>query len=166
MALTLISKDELAARGALTVLLEYKEAIAELYKTYPKLQAIEQEQKRRDTMIRKYGTLTPTKAQMQAVAAKEKAAKTEKGTGVEAIAGTSAGAAKPKKSHKKGAGKAAQAAKEAQEAAEAAALAEAMPAPPEGSQEAVQGLPDGSMEVSEEVQDAQPEPVAEPVAIG
>jgi hypothetical protein len=94
MGLTLISKDELAARGALSVLQDYKQAIADLYKSYPKLLKIEQEEKRKATMLRKYGTLNPTKAQM-----------TAKAEAAASVAGTE-GVAKPKgKSHKKGQGK-------------------------------------------------------------
>jgi len=145
MALTLISKDELAARGALSMLLEYKQAIAELYKTYPKLAAIEQEERRKATMIQKYGTLTPTKAQIAAVKAREEAKAAAAGT----EAPVAAAADKPKVSHKKGMGKKAMAEKAAAEV-----VVQAVPeAVPEASGDVVEMTPD-------EATEAVPEPVA------
>jgi hypothetical protein len=126
MALTLLPKDELAARGALSYLGELKAQIAELYKTYPKLLKIEQEDKRRATMMKKYGTLNPTKAQM--------AAKADQAASVAGVP-----APKAKVSHKKGQGK------KAAQAAQANAAVDAATGSAIGSQTGPQAVPASSV---------------------
>lgn len=148
----LLTQKELAERGALALLFEYREQIEALYKEYPNLKTAEVEAKRRETMMKKYGTLTPTKAQIDAVKAK--------GEG----AGATATAAAPgaKKSHKKGAGKKAQG---ALSGVAAAAAMDAATTSAIGAQTGPQAVPEAVPEQAAEsdvVEVTEGEPVGAP----
>lgn len=148
----LLTQKELAERGALALLFEYREQIEALYKEYPNLKGAEVEAKRRETMMKKYGTLNPTKAQIDAVKVK--------GEGAGAGATATAAAPGAKKSHKKGAGKKAQQA--AQSGAAGAAL-DAATTSAIGAQTGPQAVPDA---VQEAVPDADVVEVTEGEPVG